>query len=326
MSTTPEVATISAVAAVLADHPNGATAATIARSANVSASAVRRALAALTDTGRATHTPGTGKGRNRTPDTWAPTATTAEPTNPDEAADHDTDTDADAETPGSEPPAGPTPDTWTAVPESSDSDEPAQDTSTPDEPVSAPPAAPTNHADRLKVQMVAAILGDHPNGVTAADIATESGMRAQIVGRVLTAMELATVATRTATESGDELWSIVPDADLSTVNPANVTAWQVCPTCGHRSRVRNGVTVGRTVSTAPGRNSDGQPTLAKGALREQVLDFLTTHAGHEFTPTTIAREIGRSSGAVGNALGVLVSTGKATLVREVPMTYTATGQ
>lgn len=60
-----------AVWAALVANPGG-TAAVIAAAAGVSKTAARRALTALETGGHAARTPGTGKGRARTPDTWHP--------------------------------------------------------------------------------------------------------------------------------------------------------------------------------------------------------------------------------------------------------------
>lgn len=58
--------------------------------------------------------------------------------------------------------------------------------------------------------MVAGILRDHPDGVTVAAIADESGLRAAIVGKVLAAREAAGAAVRKPADesvpSGVELW------------------------------------------------------------------------------------------------------------------------
>jgi hypothetical protein len=86
---------------------------------------------------------------------------------------------------------------------------------------------------------------------------------------------------------------------------------------------RNTVNVTRTGPAGPGQNSDGSRTLGKNELRNIVRDFLWAHPGHEFTATTLAREIGRSSGATANALAKLVVSGEAVLVREAPATFTA---
>jgi hypothetical protein len=199
-------------------------------------------------------------------------------------------------------------------------------------PVSGAPVsgAPVGSGDHLKVVMVAGILGDHPDGVTASGIVDESGLRAAIVGRVLAAMETAGAAVRKpATDDsgepdpdGTELW-VRGEADLTTVDLTAAAVRVVCPTCQRPMPRRSSVAVGRTGPAAPGHNSDGQRTLAKNELRNLVRDFLTAHPGHEFTPTVIGRELGRSSGAVANALAKLVISGEALLIREVPATFAA---
>src|SRR6266571_3336805 len=77
---------------------------------------------------------------------------------------------------------------------------------TPDETATPAPdetGAPVGSGDHLKIVMVAGILGDHPDGVTAAGIADESGLRAAIVGRVLAAMETAGAAVRKSATTDD---------------------------------------------------------------------------------------------------------------------------
>jgi len=199
-------------------------------------------------------------------------------------------------------------------------------------PVSGAPVsgAPVGSGDHLKVVMVAGILGDHPDGVTASAIVDESGLRAAIVGRVLAAMETAGAAVRKsattddgeADPNGPELW-VRGEADLTTVDLTAAAVRVVCPTCQRPMPRRNTVAVGRTGPAAPGHNGDGQRTLAKNELRNLVRDFLAAHPGHEFTPTVIGRELGRSSGAVGNALAKLVISGEALLIKEAPATFAA---
>src|SRR6266540_4059936 len=201
----------------------------------------------------------------------------------------------------------------------------------PDAPVSGAPVsgapvsgAPVGTGDHLKIVMVAGILGDHPDGVSASAIVDESGLRAAIVGRVLAAMETAGAAVRKRADesdpSGVELW-LRGEADLTTVDLSAAAVRVVCPTCQRPMPRRNTVSVARTGTAAPGHNSDGQRTLGKGELENLVRDFLRNNPGHEFTPTTIGRELGRSSGAVGNALAKLVTKGEAVLVKDAPMIY-----
>ena len=251
-----------------------------------------------------------------TPDETTPAADPAAPVATD-TADNETTGDAGSDTPAEAPVSG--------------------------APVSG---APVGSGDHLKIVMVAGILGDHPDGVTAATIADESGLRAAIVGRVLAAMETAGAAVRKPAASGDdesgasgddksgasgddksdasgvELW-VRGEADLTTVDLSAAAVRVVCPTCNRPMPCRNTVNVTRTGPAAPGQNSDGSRTLGKNELRNIVRDFLVAHPGHEFTPTTLSREIGRSSGATANALAKLVVSGEAVLVREAPATFTA---
>jgi hypothetical protein len=270
------------------------------------------------------------------PATTAPTPdeTTTPATDPAPAPDETT-------TPATDPAPAATPDETTpaADPAAPVATDPADTettgdtgTDTPGEaPVSGAPTsgAPVGSGDHLKIVMVAGILGDHPDGVTAAAIADESGLRAAIVGRVLAAMETAGAAVRKPAATGDdesdasgvELW-LRGEADLTTVD-LSAAVRVVCPTCNRPMPRRNTVNVTRTGPVGPGQNSDGSRTLGKNELRTIVRDFLWAHPGHEFTPTTLSREIGRSSGATANALAKLVVSGEAVLVREAPATFTA---
>ncbi len=253
-----------------------------------------------------------------TPDPATPTGdqTTGAPDTP--TVDETTGTPATDPTEAPPAPGSDTPDDNGATGDGA-SDTPA------DAPVSGAPVsgAPVGSADHFKIVMVAGVLGDHPDGVSAADIADESGLRAAIVGRVLAAMETAGAAARKPTDdaSSTELW-VRGDGDLTTVSLVAAPTWCEC-TCGNRHRVRTTVGTRRAVSAAPGQNSDGQRTLGKNELRNIVRDFLREHPGHEFTPTHLGREIGRSSGAVANALAKLVVSGEAVLVREAPATFSA---
>jgi len=314
-TTTTDPIIAATVAEELRRYPDGLTARKIAGQANLGLAAVGDVLTEMEAAGTVTRTPGeaTGKGNRRAADVW--TLPADAPATPDAAG-----TTVDAASDTAPAPGETTPDTEASVADVSDpTDTTAERDTLPEAPVSG---APVGSPDHYKIVMVAGVLGDHPDGVSAAQVADESGLRAGIVGRVLAAMEAAGAAGRTpGDESGVELWTR-GEADLATVSLAAVPAWAECPTCGHRTRVRS--TVGtRRVSTAPGQNSDGQRTLAKGELETMVREFLRAHPGHEFNAGTIAREIGRSSGAVGNALAKLVISGAALLVKDAPMTYAA---
>jgi DNA-binding MarR family transcriptional regulator len=308
-------------------HPEGITARKLAGATSLPLAQVGETLRAMEAAGTATCTPG-ANGRKGA-ELWHPA--TPEPSN-DTTDDSDVTDDAGDDTMTGNDEVSATPDDEAPVrPVSAVPVSPAPVSGMPVSggPVSGVPVsgAPAMNADFFKIVMVAGVLGDHENGVSAADVADESGLRAQIVARVLGAMEVAGAAVRTppADDTGLELWTR-GEADLSAVDLSQAAVREVCPHC-HRPMPRraNTVQVRRTPTgpTAPGQNTDGQPTLAKNALRTIVAEFLRTHPGHEFTSGTIAREIGRSSGAIGNALAKLVISGEAILVSEAPMKYSA---
>ncbi|MGW1913245.1 hypothetical protein ACWCQS_21545 [Streptomyces sp. NPDC002076] len=75
-------------------------------------------------------------------------------------------------------------------------------------------------------------------------------------------------------------------------------------------------------TTSPG----GSRRLARGALRQLVIDHLNAHPGESFTATRISRVIDRSSGAVANALVTLSTQGLIEQVTDRPRTYRAAPQ
>lgn len=64
------------------------------------------------------------------------------------------------------------------------------------------------------------------------------------------------------------------------------------------------------------------PRLGKGALRGMVEDYLTGRPGDQFSPSAIGTALGRSSGAVANALDKLVADGYAVQTQDKPKRYT----
>jgi biotin operon repressor len=72
------------------------------------------------------------------------------------------------------------------------------------------------------------------------------------------------------------------------------------------------------LTVVPGGDSQ---RLAPGALRGLVIDHLTAHPSEAFTATRISRVIGRSSGAIANALVTLTRRGLAEEVTDRPRRY-----
>ncbi|GIF16874.1 hypothetical protein FHX34_104829 [Actinoplanes teichomyceticus] len=293
------------VARALTAHPDGITARGLAAAAGVGASTAAKVLVAMEAAGTATRTPGPANGNRKPADIWHPT------TDEIPAASDDATTD--------EAPAD--------LPEAPVSAAPVSGA-----PVSGAPSG--GGADYFKIVMVAGILGDHPNGVAAAVITDQSGLRAPVVARVLMAMEVAGAAVRipggSNQENNPDRW-VRGDADLSTVDLANAAPYRECVcSCGHKHRVKNRVTVtaparrpGRTGASSGEINTDGSEKLGKNGLRNLVEAFMRDlGTGHEVTPGTVGRELGgRSSGACGNALQKLTIAGVVVMTSEAPVKY-----
>jgi hypothetical protein len=86
----------------------------------------------------------------------------------------------------------------------------------------------------------------------------------------------------------------------------------------HRAERATGRGSGRPRTTT--RNRSGSTRLAKGALRGQVEDYLVETPG-EHSPVEIGKVLGRSSGAVANALEALVESGDAVRTSDRPRCY-----
>src|SRR4051794_34550000 len=70
------------------------------------------------------------------------------------------------------------------------------------------------------------------------------------------------------------------------------------------------------------RAAAGQERLRPGQLDRLVLGYMKRHKGKlPISPTTVARGIKRSSGAVGNCLGRLEQAGEVQLIDKKPRRY-----
>jgi hypothetical protein len=323
MSETTTTVTTAAetIARTLANHSDGITVRDLAAEAGVGQSTTAKTLAAMETAGTATRTPGPANGNRKGADIWRP-VTDDTPT-PDEAAVADDATATRDEAPIADD-ATAAPDDATATPDEAPVADDA--TATLDEaPVPAAPRQPD-----LKVLIMAGVLGDHPEGVSAAVAIAESGLAPATGDTILAAMEVAGAARRLpADDDGTELW-VRGDADLSTVDPANAPTHVTCPTCGHTRRVRRPSATGRRAGST-GRavgeiNTDGSAKLGKGELERLVEAFIRDLGpGHELTPVTVGRELGgRSSGACGNAMDKLTGRGVLVLTSEAPRKYALT--
>lgn len=76
-----------------------------------------------------------------------------------------------------------------------------------------------------------------------------------------------------------------------------------------------------TTSQADQAVNATSPRLAKGGLRALIVDYLTAHPDEEMTAPAIGKSLGRSSGAVANALDTLVKNDRAELTCEKPRKF-----
>jgi DNA-binding MarR family transcriptional regulator len=65
----------------------------------------------------------------------------------------------------------------------------------------------------------------------------------------------------------------------------------------------------------------GSGRLGRGALGAMVRDYLAARPGEDLGPTQVGKALGRSQGAVSNALARLESSGVVSLVSESPRRY-----
>ena len=365
MTTTIPAAEI--IASTLADHPDGITTRDLAKAAGVGQTTAQTTLTAMESAGSARRAPGQTNGNRRTADVWRPITDTRpdKTTSSDETTSPETTTDATDAVAVSDPATdgSATPDVTPvteAVPAGAVTDDNAKldvtpatqtapaaavtdDSATPDvtpvteaapavavpieAPVSGAQAPTTPRQPDLKVLIMAGVLGDHPEGVSAQVAIAESGLAVATADTILAAMEVAGAARRLPADAdGAELW-VRGDGDLATVDPANAPTHVTCPTCGHTRRVRRASAAPRrttpTGRVAPEINTDGSDRLAKNGLRNQVEAFMRDlGSDHEVTPGTVGRELGgRSSGAVANAMSRLVQVGVLILACEAPVKY-----
>ena len=146
---------------------------------------------------------------------------------------------------------------------------------------------------------VADALAAHP-GATAAELAEVAGIGQSTAAKALAALEADGAARRVPggrSEAGRrqaDRWSppahVVPAAAPPHAEPATETTESV-------SRLR------------------------RGELTGLVLEFLAARPGEALGPAAVAKHLGRSAGAVSNALGRLAEAGTVRLVADSPRRY-----
>jgi len=193
-----------------------------------------------------------------------------------------------------------------------------------------------------------AALHAHP-GATSGDLASHAGIGRSTAGKILAAWASEGSVTRTSQSASDgrraaDIWTISETVDdqvicATTAQPEmeagialdTATDPTDCAGSGDITVSDSGTEEQRrTTSTTPTNAGTTMPDgagkaarLGKGALRGMVEDYLTEHPGEQFSPSVIGKALGRSSGAVSNALDKLVADGYAVQTQEKPKRFTA---
>jgi hypothetical protein len=304
-----------AVWAALTANP-GATAAQIAAAAGTSRAVTSRELTALQTTGRVTRTPGTSTGRGPSPATWHP-ATAGQQARPagggpgtgsQSAADGSPDLATEPEASGASRDADRDPETTSAATAGA-GDAPATvgtgdrgRTAADDAPAAAPVESGSAGIDD-------ATRPDGPDDTASRDSGgTDSAGEAEppaVWGEAAQLLdELAAAASQAAAGLRDgQIAAALPALEAITGTAAQA-----------RRLVR---------SAASGQRTRGIGAARPGQLRDLVAGHLASYPDAEFTPHAVGRVLGRSSGAVANALDRLTALGQAQLTSEHPRRYKA---
>jgi DNA-binding MarR family transcriptional regulator len=209
----------------------------------------------------------------------------------------------------------------------------------------------TTGAKPTSVEAVLDALRQHPDA-TAAEVAEHAGIGRSTAARTLASLEAQGRATRqrgTAEAGGTtapDRWALGPDTpgdQLEAGRPmtqepaaepadATVTASRHedadstnAPAAADAGTASEQAEAATTDSTQATGKDSGQ-RLRPGGLRALVHAWLAERPGQEFTPTKIGKELGRSAGAVGNALATMTDAGEVTQTSTKPRKYMLTAQ
>jgi DNA-binding MarR family transcriptional regulator len=213
----------------------------------------------------------------------------------------------------------------------------------------------TTGAKATSVEAVLDALRQHPDA-TAAELAELGGIGRSTATRTLANLETQGRVTRQRgkAEAGGrtapDRWALVPDTPKDpdeTQQPATEQPATEQPTAeqpaaeqtdtsmsasqdqGHAGQdtppssadIASAETEETTTDAAEPTSKDNSQRLRPGELRALVHAWLAERPGQEFTPTKIGKELGRSAGAVGNALATMTDAGEVTKTSAKPRKY-----
>jgi hypothetical protein len=179
----------------------------------------------------------------------------------------------------------------------------------------APATAPSNARTLLGA------LADRP-GATAAELAEVAGIGRSTAAKLLASLE---AEGRVLRQPGGRQHGR-RTADRWTLPAAPTTATQDPNAPPQASEVSAATSAAPTAEAAdqtpPPQPGSGR--LGAGELRQLVLACLADRPEQALSPTAIAKTLGRSAGAVSNALGTLAGQGAVVLALTKPRRYTIT--
>ncbi|MFF2571115.1 helix-turn-helix domain-containing protein [Streptomyces sp. NPDC058084] len=187
----------------------------------------------------------------------------------------------------------------------------------------------TNAPAGLKVseQKALAALAEH-SGATASEIASYAGIGGSTAGKALNALESHNLAYR---ERG-AMTGNRKEADLWYHRPVETTPEHISDEPeAEAAPAATEAEVEAPAETAPEAPAEAAETpaakaaptkrLARGGLRQMVYDYLAAHPAEEVGPSGLGKTLGRSAGAVANALAKLAAHGQAELTSDSPRRY-----
>jgi MarR family len=209
----------------------------------------------------------------------------------------------------------------------------------------------TTGAKPPSVEALLDALRHHPEA-TAAELAEAAGIGRSTAGKTLASLEArGRVSRQRGTPEGGKAtpdrWTLTLDPRADHPDPAGpqpaaevhvdesadttqspaeaLSAEAEPPTVGLPDTGEAEATVDATPDatkpTGKDKDSGSGPRLRPGALRDLVHTWLAERPGQEFTPTRIGKELGRSAGAVGNALATMTDQGEVVQTSSKPRRY-----
>ncbi|MDX3165926.1 hypothetical protein PV516_19250 [Streptomyces scabiei] len=169
-----------------------------------------------------------------------------------------------------------------------------------------------------------AALAEHP-GATAKEIAEYAGIGGSTAGKALPHLESLNLAHR---EHGENVGGRGGRRTADRWYPVTADAEPEAPVADEpETPAKDAADTAPEPAETPVAEAEAAPKaktgkrLARGDLRQKVYEYLAAHPNDEVGPTGLAKTLGRSAGAVANALAKLTDQGQAELVSEKPRRY-----